>query len=230
MNRRQKARSNETKGVAQKKEFVVAATAVFLLGMLAAVSVVFVLPEQYSSAVRVSVARKGSRAFAVDQQFVQAHLELFTSDQVLNEVIRKLSLKDKWAKNSPGAGSLEAQPTLAMLRRRLHARQVRRTAVLEVSAFGQDKDEAAAIANALVVAYHDVVAATAKPVAISLLDPAEPGLRPSFPNVPLCLTLGAMLSGFVSVGVWAGLGALSARRAKSQAANIAAAQPRVRPE
>jgi uncharacterized protein involved in exopolysaccharide biosynthesis len=193
-----------------------AGVAVFVLGMLTTALVTLVLPEQYSSAARMSVARNGNQAFAVDQQFVQAQFELFTSDQVLNRVIEKLGLRHKWAKNRGRAPPLGTQETLSLLRRRLDARQVRKTALLEVRAFSQDREEAAAIANSLVVAYHDLVAAAAKPVAISLLDPAEPALRPSFPNIPLNLTLGAMLSGLLGVGVWAGLGALSARSRKTQ--------------
>jgi len=195
---------------------VAVAVAVFFLGMLTAVSVISMLPEQYSSAARVSVTRKDSRLFTVDQQFVQAELEFLTSDQVLNRVIEKLSLRDKWAKQAAGPGPLGVQETLGLLRGRLHARQVGRTAVLEARASSRDKDEAAAIANALVVAYHDAVVAANKPVSLSLLDSAEPALRPSFPNIPLCLALGAMLSGLLSVGVWVGLRALTARRRRPQ--------------
>jgi len=195
-----------------KKEFAVVAVAVFLLGMLTVASVTFVLPKQYSSPARLSVTRKGVQDFAVDQQLVQAELGFLTSDEVLKRVIGKLSLRHKWAKQAAGAGPLGAQETLSRLRRQLHARQVGKTAVLELRASSQDRDEAAVIANALVVAYHDALAAAGKPVAISLLDSAEPAVRPSFPNIPLCLTLGAMLSGLLSVGVWAGLGALAARR------------------
>jgi uncharacterized protein involved in exopolysaccharide biosynthesis len=215
------AGSDETKGISLKKDFAVAAVgmaavAVFLLGMLTTAFVTFELPEQYSSSARVRVARRDSQHFAVDQQLVQAELGFLTSDEVLNRVIEKLSLRHKWAKQAAGAGPLGLQETLSRLRRRLHARQVRRTAVLEVRAFSQGREEAAAIANALVVAYHDALAAAAKPVSISLLDSAEPALRPSFPNIPLCLTLGAMLSGLLSVGVWAGLRALAARSRKPQ--------------
>src|SRR5271170_6245688 len=82
--------------------------AVFLLVVITATIVTFILPEQYSSKARIKVERDSTDVAAVDGQptmhgvydpyFIQTEFEVMQSEKILDRVIDALDLNTKWGK------------------------------------------------------------------------------------------------------------------------------------
>src|SRR5215831_7092451 len=82
--------------------------AVFLLVVLTTTAVTFILPETYSSMVRIEVGKDtpdiapllyGSQnPTTFDPYFIQTEFEKIKSKSVLNDVINELNLQDEWSK------------------------------------------------------------------------------------------------------------------------------------
>src|SRR6476646_4918541 len=81
--------------------------AVFLLVVITATLVTYILPEQYSSTARIQVERNttditsfdpqsGVRSF--DPYFIQTEFEVLQSEVILKPVIDALDLNSKWGK------------------------------------------------------------------------------------------------------------------------------------
>src|ERR1700756_4528461 len=80
--------------------------AVFLLVVITATIVTFILPEQYSSKARIKVERDVSDVAGVGDQrnvsgvydpyFIQTEFEVIQSETILDKVIEKLDLNEVW--------------------------------------------------------------------------------------------------------------------------------------
>src|SRR6266481_5863116 len=82
--------------------------AVFLLVVITATLVTFILPESFSSTARIKVERdvsdipgiSGERSYQLgsyDPYFIQTEFEVIQSSEVLNKVIGTLNLNEVWA-------------------------------------------------------------------------------------------------------------------------------------
>jgi succinoglycan biosynthesis transport protein ExoP len=138
---------------------------VFLLVFGASAIITFLLPESFRSTVRVKVERSpspsagqnGSPATSsgYDPYFVQTEFEVIQSQVVLSKVIETLDLNAKWGKRYAGGAKLKTQETMTLLKGRLDLRPVRNTSLVEISVYGEDRDEPALIANAIAEAYRE---------------------------------------------------------------------------
>jgi uncharacterized protein involved in exopolysaccharide biosynthesis len=130
---------------------------VFLLVFGLAVAVTFILPETYSSTARVNVApEEGQNAATTpDATFLRITPSLIASQNVLSNVVNALNLSVTWGKKHFGGETLKTAETLELLKRRLDLKPVRNTTLLEITAFSEDKTEAAQIANTVAKAYAD---------------------------------------------------------------------------
>src|SRR5881398_1162687 len=81
--------------------------AVFLLVVITATLVTFILPESYSSTARIKVERDQSditftdptmRGFGYDPFFIQTEFETILSERVLGKVVADLHLDTEWGK------------------------------------------------------------------------------------------------------------------------------------
>src|SRR6267142_5004245 len=80
--------------------------AVFLLVVITATLVTFILPESYSSTARIKIegdapdvtfADQRMAGSAYDPYFIQTEFETIRSERVLSNVVAKLDLKKEWA-------------------------------------------------------------------------------------------------------------------------------------
>jgi len=137
--------------------------AVFLLVVITATLVTFILPEWYSSTTRIKVERDqsditpvlGERAAGVgyDPYFIQTEFELIQSEVILSNVIAGLDLNDEWGKKYNDGKRLRTSETIGLLKQRIDLRPVRNTSLIEIRVSSEKPDDAAKIANAIAEAY-----------------------------------------------------------------------------
>ena len=142
--------------------------AVFLLVVLTTTAVTFVLPESWSSTVRIAVEKDVSDitplGFAqntsqFDPFFIQTEFEKIRSKKVLHKVIEKLNLNEKWGERYNNGSPLKTSETFDYLSRKIDVRQTRNTSLIEIRVYSDSKDnpaqEAADIANEIARVYRD---------------------------------------------------------------------------
>jgi polysaccharide biosynthesis transport protein len=135
--------------------------AVFLLVVVTATIVTFILPESYSSAAKIKIERDGTDVAGVNGQpsmsgmydpyFIQTEFEVIQSEQVLDRVIADLDLNTSWGKKY--GTKLKTPESRAQIRRQLELRPVRNTSLIEIRVYSDDKEEAPKLANAIAEVY-----------------------------------------------------------------------------
>jgi capsular exopolysaccharide synthesis family protein len=136
--------------------------AVFLLVVITATLVTFILPESFSSTARIKIehdqsdvsgmAERGGLA-TYDPYFIQTEFELIQSEAILGKVVDDLDLNKEWGKKYANGERLKTSETIALLKSRIDLRPVRNTSLIEIRVFSEKADEAAKIANVVAEAY-----------------------------------------------------------------------------
>jgi succinoglycan biosynthesis transport protein ExoP len=136
--------------------------AVFLLVVLTTTAVTFLLPQTFMSIARIEVSKEGgdisgllqlqSAPQQYDPYFIQTEFEKIRSQKILNQVINDLGLIDTWGKRF-NLDRLRPQEAYALLSKQIDLRQSRNTSLIEIRAYSDNKDEAAAIANKIAQVY-----------------------------------------------------------------------------
>jgi succinoglycan biosynthesis transport protein ExoP len=140
---------------------------IFLLVVTTTTVITFWLPKTYISEAQMSVDKDladvpvmmgRSQSMGIDMFFIQTQLERVQSSEVLDKVIedKDLNLNERWAKRFGMERTLETRESFAILMKRLRARNVRNTSIIEVSVVSEDKQEAADIANKIMTVYRDL--------------------------------------------------------------------------
>jgi len=135
---------------------------VFLLVVMTATLVTWILPESYSSTARIKVERDQSDIASVvgqmqmtgyDPFFIQTEFEVIQSAQILGLVIKELNLNKTWGAKYANGETLKTTETMNLLRGRLSLRPVRNTSLIEISVLSEKPDEAARIAEEIAKQY-----------------------------------------------------------------------------
>ena len=151
---------------AQSLKFLSVFTAVFLLTVITATVVTFMLPETYRGIARIALRKTEDSPAGnpkpaqpavgdYDQYFIQTEFELMQSQVVLDRVVKKLGLNEKWGVKFNGGEPLTTAETTELVRRFVDLRPVRSTSLVEIHVYRDTPDEAANIANAMAEAYQD---------------------------------------------------------------------------
>ena len=141
--------------------------AVFLLVVLTTTAVTLILPESWSSTVRISVEKDVSdiaplgfqqySAQTIDPFFITTEFEKIRSKKVLHKVIENLKLNEKWAERYNNGLPLKTFETFSILKGKIDVRQTRNTSLIEIHVFSDAKlkpaQEAADIANEIANVY-----------------------------------------------------------------------------
>ncbi len=137
--------------------------AVFLLVVITATLVTFILPESFSSTARIKVERDQNDIPGLmqaqqigggyDPYFIQTEFEVIQSELILSNVIQQLNLNEVWGKKFAGGERLKTQETMSLLKRVMDLRPVRNTSLIEIRVFSEDPREAATLANAIAETY-----------------------------------------------------------------------------
>jgi capsular exopolysaccharide synthesis family protein len=136
--------------------------AVFLLVVITATLVTFILPESFSSFARIKIERDqpditGLQSPQVgsmyDPYFIQTEFEVIQSEVVLGKVIEDLNLNREWGKKYNGGEVLKTTETMRILKGRMDLRPVRNTSLIEIRVYSEKPDEAAQLANKIAEVY-----------------------------------------------------------------------------
>src|ERR1044071_3917751 len=140
--------------------------AVFLLVVLTTTAVTFILPESYSSMVRIEVGKDnpdiapllygGQAQTQFDPYFIQTEFEKIKSHKVLDAVIDNLKLQDSWAKRFGTEGKLKTTEVYGILVKQIDVRQTRNTSLIEIRVYDEDRELASKIANEVADVYKQV--------------------------------------------------------------------------
>lgn len=136
--------------------------AVFLLVVITATLVTFILPESYSSTSRIKVERDrsditevgagGGAPAGYDPFFIQTEFEVIQSETILDPVINRLSLATKWAKTF-GGKTLKTVEARRILKSKIRLTPVRNTSLIDVTVYDPSPEDARDIANAIAEEY-----------------------------------------------------------------------------
>lgn len=186
------------------------------------IGVTLAIPKTYLSTARVILHGTEGMTKASDPFVVQTELERLKSMEVLHRVAERADLAERWSPiYRPGNRALQLNEIVAILHQRLEVRPIRYTAVAEIRVYDRDRQLAADLANAVAESY---LALPAGGPGISshrgsLIDLADPGLKPVRPNIPLNVFLGLAAGGVVGMGaagvLWLILRKVSKPRADS---------------
>jgi|CZKM01.1.fsa_nt_gi succinoglycan biosynthesis transport protein ExoP len=136
--------------------------AVFLLVVITATLVTFILPESFSSTVRIKIEHdqpdvagmvERGNMNAYDPYYLQTEFELIQSEVILGKVIDDLDLNKEWGKKYANGERLKTPETILLLKSRMDVRSVRNTTLIAITVYSEKADEAAKIANAVAEAY-----------------------------------------------------------------------------
>ena len=218
-----KSRSNKITVLFQSRRvFLKVSMVVFLLVLGYSIAVAFLLPETYASTVRIKVEQEAEHNSGVawDPQFLQNTFEIIQSQTVLKPVIDELNLNVMWGKKYFAGTTLKFTETLEIINGRIILTPVRGTKLISITAYSDDKMEAASLANAVAESYRDyriksgnelaakriealapgrekeaaqLEAQIPKPSLVQIMDKAEPGHAPVRPNKTLNITLGMVV-------------------------------------
>ena len=138
--------------------------AVFLLVVITATLVTFVLPKHYLSKASIRVDRSAtdisefsgrSVSGVYDPYFIQTEFEAIKSETVLSNVVTRLDLNRRWGAKYNNGERLKTADTLELLRGWLDLRPVRNTMFIEIGVVMDKPEDAAELANAVAEAYRD---------------------------------------------------------------------------
>ncbi|MCU0771834.1 MAG: polysaccharide biosynthesis tyrosine autokinase [Verrucomicrobia bacterium] len=138
--------------------------AVFLLVVITATLVTFILPEAFASTARIKIEREGSdiqelggvpTLSSYDPYFIQTEFEVIQSEVILDRVIESKNLNTEWGKRYAGGEMLKTRETRRILQGQINLQPVRNTSLIEIQVYSEKPEEAADLANAIAQAYRD---------------------------------------------------------------------------
>jgi polysaccharide biosynthesis transport protein len=138
---------------------------VFLITAIIATAVTFILPASYSSTSQIKIEPDsgsdiaqmngmGGTTTPYDPYFLETELEILKGPTVLGKVIDALNLNAVWGKKY-GVEMFKTSETLEFLKGQMSLSPVRNTTLVNITVYSGDKNEAAALANAIAKAYKD---------------------------------------------------------------------------
>ena len=138
---------------------------VFLITAIIATAVTFILPASYSSTAQIKIEPDTGSDIPnmtgmsmvsppYDPYFQQTELEILQGPEVLGKVIDKLNLNAVWGKKY-GVDTLKTSETMEFLKHQISLSPVRNTTLVDITVYSADKNEAAAIANAIAKSYQE---------------------------------------------------------------------------
>ncbi len=137
--------------------------AVFLLVVITATLVTFILPEQFAATASMKVERdksdieelagNGMRFNPYDPYFLFTEENTLQSEAILTNVVEMLDLNTEWGRRFNDGQKLRMSESVALLRNRLDIKQRRNTSIIDIRAFSENANDAAELANAVAEAY-----------------------------------------------------------------------------
>src|SRR5882724_242133 len=122
--------------------------AVFLLVVITATIVTFILPEKYSSKATIRVERDGGDVAGVDGQqslrgmydpfFIATEFEVIKSERVMDPVIDQLDLNKRWSAKYSQPQRFKNSEVRAILQGMMDLRPSRNTSLIDITVYSDD--------------------------------------------------------------------------------------------
>ena len=168
---------------------VIVAATVVLLGA----AVTFSLPRIYYANVRLVVERGEAARQTTETSthgdsqsfFRMDQVEILRSQKIGYPLVEKEQLVAKWQIGGPVP--MAKEQAFQIMRGRLNVQPVRGSNVIEAGFYSTDPVEAADLANAIAVVFHDIMTREPHNYRVMIIDQARPPTAPAKPNVPLYL-------------------------------------------
>ncbi len=136
---------------------------VFLLVVITATLVTFILPQSFSSTTRIRVDRnvadispllnqQGYAQGSYDPYFIQTEFEVIQSEVVLGQVVDKMHLAEEWGKKY-GGQKISHTEAMERLKQNIYLSPVRNTSIIEIRVYSDKPDDARDIANEIAETY-----------------------------------------------------------------------------
>jgi uncharacterized protein involved in exopolysaccharide biosynthesis len=195
---------------------------VVLITIIITTAVTFILPETFASTARIRLDPLATNRSSAN--FVQTEVEIIQSQLVLGKAIEKLNLNVEWGKKYFNGEILKTSESMQILKNRISFTPVRNTNIIAITAYSDDRQEAANVANELAQAYNhfsverrEAAQSSTNQLWIAdppslLVDLATPAARPCKPNKPLNIALGAVFGIVMGAGAAAMLTIFRSRR------------------
>jgi hypothetical protein len=135
--------------------FIRVAVTVFLLTMILATAVTFILPESYASSCKLLIKYREPTTNNPNllQEVFQSELQIINSAEVLGSVVEQFNLTDEWSKRYFNGQPLKTSDTVEMLKKRLILSHVSDSHVIALSVYSDDINEPKRITQAIVERY-----------------------------------------------------------------------------
>ena len=148
---------NEARSTSPTTIFLTIFTAVFLITVIIATAITFILPESYASTCKLKVEndQPTTNNYSYDPYFIQTTFEIINSSLVLSNVVAKQNLTEIWNRKYFKGMPIKATEAVEILRGRIALSPVKNTQLIAITAYSDDKNEAARIANAVAEAYKE---------------------------------------------------------------------------
>ena len=137
--------------------------AVFMLVVITATLVTFILPEQFASTATLKIERDKSdidelsgnsgRFNSFDPYFIQTEFEVIQSETILSNVVDRLDLNNEWGKKYNDGQKFKTHETVAILKGRLDLRPRRNTTLIDIRVFSENPNDAVKLANEIAETY-----------------------------------------------------------------------------
>lgn len=138
--------------------------AVFLLVVITATVVTFLLPEQYAGKARVSVHQENpdiqpvSQGTAyypqgIDPFYIQTEFEVMQSQEVLDRVIETNHLREHWGVKLNSGDPLPPELTRQQLKKNIRLSPEHNTSIIDIIVYSDTAKEAAELANSIAEEY-----------------------------------------------------------------------------
>jgi succinoglycan biosynthesis transport protein ExoP len=137
---------------------------VFFLIFITTAVVTYLLPKTYASNARIKIEKDlpfvkgiegGATSAPYDPFWLQTEFDVIRSSSVLNDVIKKLDLNQRWSARDGLPVERRTDQTYELLKRQTKVNPSRNTSLVEIWAYSEDQNEAVEIANAIADAYRD---------------------------------------------------------------------------
>jgi capsular polysaccharide biosynthesis protein len=189
---------------------VVVFLSVFLLVVIIATLVTFILPETFASSTRVRLIPRTNVERATNspllesprygQFLVETEIEIIQSEEVLTKVVEGLDINTEWGKRYNEGEKFKTSESVSILKARLDVRPVQNTSLIEIRVFNDEPQEAARIANAISASYSAYASSHPEAPRVEVVDIAHPNIRPVRPNKPLNIILGIIIGVVIGFG------------------------------
>ncbi len=166
-----------------------------------------IAPKTYAGYARIEIHKKSDAEMQEhvpsDYTFIKTEMEFISSEVLLQKVVAGMNLNVVWGKKYFDSQTLKSWESLELLKNRMTVKVVPDTTLIGIEVYGDDPEDAAALANATANAYVNYTITNSGNVTAQIVDNAYPMHGPIRPNVAFNIVKGTLIG--IVLGFMAGM-------------------------